>query len=471
MSHARIGGLNGNAGRLRGGWSWCDGPCFRGHLVPRDRCDLCDHRQATRSRGHWNDAYPYVALHQPGSTYGVASRQLGSGRIDDTGYNLGLEALASGPEVVSHFHQLMRDTLLPSGRVSYFPMHEYVGDGEFVSILSGDRHRVEASTVVDATLLETRIPLTHRREFPVAGGVACSPPNDLPRMAPAYERFTVLGVGKTGLDAVLWLLSNGTPPERISWVVPRDPWMINRAMAQGGPGGFVQSAGLVALQLEAAAQATSLDNLGERFEQAGVWFRLSPQFRPAMQHCGSITAAELADARRVDDVIRLGRVTSIDDQTLTLERGARPVLPGTLFIDCTARALEKNVGVARPVFEPGRIYLQMIRICQPTFSAALIGHIEATVADPDEKLRLATPIAMPDSVADWVRATIETFNNARTWGGNGDLRIWLDNCRLNATAGWSWISADNVEGRALSARIAASIGPALKNLHRLTAEA
>ncbi len=29
--------------------------------------------------GHWNDAYPFVALHQPSAFYGVASLPLGKG--------------------------------------------------------------------------------------------------------------------------------------------------------------------------------------------------------------------------------------------------------------------------------------------------------------------------------------------------------------------------------------------------------
>lgn len=37
---------------------------------------------------------------------------------------------------------------------------------------------------------------------------------------PASIRSTVLGGGKTGFDAVLWLLAHGKPPERITWVVP-----------------------------------------------------------------------------------------------------------------------------------------------------------------------------------------------------------------------------------------------------------
>jgi hypothetical protein len=81
---------------------------------------LVDRRAAPG--GHWNDAYPFVRLHQPSACYGVASRTLGHGRTDSTGFNQGLLELASGFEVTDYFHQLMRDTFLASGRVSFHPM-------------------------------------------------------------------------------------------------------------------------------------------------------------------------------------------------------------------------------------------------------------------------------------------------------------------------------------------------------------
>ena len=48
--------------------------------------------------GHWNDAYPFVRLHQPSAFYGVNSRNLGEDRIDDTGPNAGFyeRATAAG---------------------------------------------------------------------------------------------------------------------------------------------------------------------------------------------------------------------------------------------------------------------------------------------------------------------------------------------------------------------------------------
>ena len=35
-----------------------------------------------RPGGHWNDAYPFVRLHQPASYYGVNSRELGQGTVE-----------------------------------------------------------------------------------------------------------------------------------------------------------------------------------------------------------------------------------------------------------------------------------------------------------------------------------------------------------------------------------------------------
>jgi glycine/D-amino acid oxidase-like deaminating enzyme len=74
--------------------------------------------------GHWNDAYSFVALHQPSAFYGVNSVPLGSGHKDAIGVNAGMYELASGPEVSGYFDAVMRQRLLPSGRVHYFPMSQ-----------------------------------------------------------------------------------------------------------------------------------------------------------------------------------------------------------------------------------------------------------------------------------------------------------------------------------------------------------
>ena len=78
--------------------------------------------------GHWNDAYPFVRLHQPSACYGVPSRELGRGTKDKTGFNKGLLDLAPGIKVANYFHEVMADVFLPTGRVSYFPLSEVTPD-------------------------------------------------------------------------------------------------------------------------------------------------------------------------------------------------------------------------------------------------------------------------------------------------------------------------------------------------------
>jgi cation diffusion facilitator CzcD-associated flavoprotein CzcO len=72
-----------------------------------------------RPGGHWNDAYPFVGLHQPAAFYGVASRELSEWRKDETGLNAGFYSLSTGTGVLSHFEQVMRQRFLPSGRVVF----------------------------------------------------------------------------------------------------------------------------------------------------------------------------------------------------------------------------------------------------------------------------------------------------------------------------------------------------------------
>jgi cation diffusion facilitator CzcD-associated flavoprotein CzcO len=87
--------------------------------------------------GHWNVAYPFVTLHQPSAFYGVSSRELSGGNIDKVGLNKGLNELASGAEVSAYFDNVMREQFIPSGRVKYFPMCDYKGNGLFESMLTG----------------------------------------------------------------------------------------------------------------------------------------------------------------------------------------------------------------------------------------------------------------------------------------------------------------------------------------------
>lgn len=427
--------------------------------------------------GHWNDAYPFVRLHQPSASYGVFSRELGKGRKDETGFNQGLYELASGFEVADYFHQVLRDTFLPSGRVTFLPVSEILEDDDgpadnrewaIAGMLSGERRSLRARKLVDASMLQTSIPVTHKRAFVVAEGVECIPPNDLIRAAANFTRFTVLGSGKTALDSLLWLLANGAKPEAISWVLPRDPWLFNRANFQPGADFFEQSMGAIATQYEISAQAGSLEELCKQMEAHGLWMRLDPDVWPTMFHGATVTREELQQLRRVRNFIRKGRVQRLEPTRVVLDGGEAPAAQGTLYVDCTARALQGNVNDLRPVFSPGRIRLQMIRQYQPTFSAALIAHLEATIADEAEKQALAHVAPMTDTVEDWARSQVASMINQGAWGMRPDIAGWLATCRLDLFArSLAAVREDDSAKRAVLGRIGSASRPAAENLTRL----
>lgn len=295
---------------------------------------LVDRRD--KAGGHWNDAYPFVRLHQPSSYYGVPSLGLGRGSIDKSGLNKGFEELASGQEVANYFHTVMQDRLLQSGRVRFLPMSEHLGHGEVKQLLSNKVTQIDVRhRFVDARLLENGIPLTHQRKFHVAAEVTCIPPNHLPQKAQLHDHFTILGAGKTAMDSVLWLLENGADATQIRWVVPRDPWMINRAFTQPSGAFYQESYGGTMRQMEAVKDATSIDDLADRMEAANLWMRLDPSVRPVIMHGPTVSMAELERLREVRDIVRMGHVENIEPDTLALVGGTCSAKPNTLYIDCT----------------------------------------------------------------------------------------------------------------------------------------
>ena len=154
-----------------------------------------------RPGGHWNDAYPYVRLHQPSAFYGVNSKPLGDDVKDQTGWNAGLYELASGAEVLAYFDHVLQRQFLPSGRVQYFPRCEWLGDGRFASIPSGRSYEVRARKIVDATYMHVSVPSVRAPQYAIAPGVRCVPLNELPRSrwrrSPAPPRWTTSSRART----------------------------------------------------------------------------------------------------------------------------------------------------------------------------------------------------------------------------------------------------------------------------------
>ena len=207
---------------------------------------------------------------------------------------------------------------------------------QFVSLLTGDRHEVMArNAVVDATYLEPTVPATSKPPFEVADGVQCVPVNELARVPEPPDGYVIIGAGKTGADAVLYLLENGVPPALIRWIKPREAWYLNRAFTQGGELLGTLFDGL-AQQLEVCAEADSATALFEQLGQSRQMLRVDENITATMFRGPTVSTAEIELLRQIDGAVRLGRVRRIEAGTIRLDDGTIPTTSGTLHVHAAA---------------------------------------------------------------------------------------------------------------------------------------
>jgi hypothetical protein len=419
--------------------------------------------------GHWNDAYPFVRLHQPAAYYGVNSRVLGNDSIDMAGPNAGMYERTTGVEILDYFQRVLDEQFHPSGQVRFFGMCNYLGEQsgshQFESRLTGELTEVRVrQKLVDATYLETPVPSLHSPSFTVDSDVRFMPVNDLVSVSDPGSGFTVIGAGKTAMDACMWLLDNEVDPDLIRWIRPRDAWLLNRAFTQ--PLEFV-GAMLegVSLNLQSASEAETVEDLFLRLEACDQLIRLDPAVNPTMYRCATVSQGEKERLGRIRNVIRHGRVRSIGSEQILLEEASIPTDRQQVHIDCTAAGL--RVSPARPIFEQDRITLQQIRTCQPTFNAALIGHLECACDELEEKNRLCPPNPYPDAAIDWLTSSSISWRAQAAWNSEPDLGAWLESSRLNASRGIAEHMADPQMQSAL-ARYFEYLAPAIENIDRLT---
>jgi hypothetical protein len=422
--------------------------------------------------GHWNDAYPFVRLHQPSAFYGVASRNLGEDRIDERGPNAGFYERATAAEICHYVQEVVDETLLPSGRVDLRLMHDVAdhGDGTatLASRVSGAATEVTIrQKVVDARYLESAIPATHIPGFRVDDGVRCVPVNDLVKAAGASEAYVILGGGKTGMDACVWLLEQGVDPDRITWVKPREAWVLDRGRWQPRDkvGSFFVG---YADSIEASAEATSVPDLFARLESCGALVRLDPGIEPTMFRAAILSEYERDALRTIERVVRAGRVRRIQSDRLVMVDGTEVAVPaGALFVDCSADGLHSQP--PRPIFEDGRITLQGIRETSPSFNAALVGYLEATRGgDIAAANALAPPNPYPSTADDWIRQRRVNMTAQRAWDQSPDVTAWIEGCRLNIASGVLGHAGEPEVGDAFGKYLAHS-DPAIENLAALGA--
>jgi hypothetical protein len=417
--------------------------------------------------GHWVDAYPFVRLHQPSAFYGLSSMSLGQSAIDSSGTNAGYYELAGRDEICAHFERAMHRHFLPTGRVQYLPNCDYVGEHRVVSRLTGSTHQFQVRRkVVDTSYLEPAIPATTRPPFEVADGVACVPIGALARLDERPERYAVIGGGKTALDACVWLLEQGVPPDRICWLKPREAWWINRHFQQPltlAPEFHRGSA----LQFEAMAEADTIDDVFARLEGDGYFLRVDQDVVPTMFRGAVVSEGELALLRRIEDVVRLGRVRRIERDQIVLEDGSVPTTTDTLHIHCAAGALPRRP--LRPIFEPGLLTMQPFAWSFACYLFGTLGVVEATVESDEDKNAMCSPIPYWDQNVDFLSSVLMTLGGERTRRRHPIIGEWMSTTRLNP---FNATSSDHDDPVVIESRerIRKLAPHAVANLQRLVAQ-
>ncbi len=420
------------------------GLAFADTLLDEDpSCHITFVDKHAKPGGHWNDAYSFVALHQPSATYGVNSMELCPDRVDEHGHNAGMYPLAKHAEILAYYSKLMTERLIPSGRIAYLPLAEYRG-GEGKShtarsILSGEERTFTVRRkLVDATWFQTSVPSTHTPAFDIAEGTRFAAPGKLPELwmqaDDLPDHYVVIGGGKTAMDTAVWLLEAGVAPEKIDWVRPRDSWMFNRKLLQPAQH---RIEGLIQFQTDLVECAASSDNGDEMFaklDERGTMLRIDPDVTPKMFHFAVISEAEVAMLSTIKNVHRGKRVTALEPGAMQFGEETISLPESTLFIDCTARAVPFDANEnTRPFFEEDRITLQLAQAPFVPYSAALAAFLEANFDNDMERNNLVPPAPLTDSTDTYPYAVMANLMSTAILSGNEKTNAFNARSRLHPT--------------------------------------
>jgi len=297
-------------------------------------------------------------------------------------------------------------------------------------MLTDETYEVKVNKkIIDCTYLKTTVPSTHTPNFAIAPEMQFMPLNDLPKIKKSPAGFIIIGGGKTGIDACLWLLENKVDPDKITWIMSRDAWLLDRKTTQPSMEFFEYSIGNQANQFEAIAAAESIPDLFKRLEDKGVLVRIDKNVQPKMFHGATISQLELEELRRIKNIVRMGRVQSIETNKIILDKGTIPTSTNHIHVDCSASAIS-NLEM-KPIFTSDVVTPQTVRSYQPVFSAAVIAYVEANYETDKEKNNLCKVVPLPNHDTDWIKMLAAMMMNQFTWGQDKELRNWIKNNRLD----------------------------------------
>lgn len=393
-------------------------------LVAEDRlCTVVIADTYSYPGGWLNTAPSFARLSSCCADFGVLSEKLGKAASTEG---------ASQVEFLVHFDRVM-GSLLETGRVRYFPKCRVNEDCTCVtSVLDADccyavhvrRKAVDAAGARHCKL--------HR--FEVATGVKVVLPSQLPHLRSPHPSYMVLGAGQFAVDTVLWLLSSGVSPDKVSWARPCEMW-YHRSEAFL-PEGLAK---VILKILASQAECPSLESLHRKLEEAGIICRIDSTSTPRACVRACVTHKELTLLRKVRNVIKLGRVLGILEGCMILDGGMVETTLGTLFIDCTGAVIGSQPQSVR-LWNGRHIAVQPIWEANvfregSSLSAALMGMLEGRYPEDEALKNFLCGVPSSDVPSGTVRGhTAET--RAHLWR-ESDLNLWLHASSLNPLANLS----------------------------------
>jgi len=281
-----------------------------------------------------------------------------------------------------------------TGRVKTFFDTEYKFDEsvrKHTLIVNGNPDFLEVKCKKVVTVASNvTVPSMREPLIPVHGETVRAnfvPLNDVPSRVQSgkYQNYVVFGNGKSGVDAVINLLRNrDIDQSQISWICSRDVWYFIRDEMKK----FWHSSDIIMKM----ASANSVEECFLQYEKEGLMGRQdNPDCRfPQVFKGPTIDKSEFDTIRTVENVIRMGRATSIESNGRIVFNDDRCLEfnpDSTLFVDCM---VDNFYGYKFPsdlrIFEPNRINLgPVLAAFNVSLSAAHTAFLECNLETDQEK--------------------------------------------------------------------------------------
>merc|ERR1711907_126150 len=336
--------------------------------------------------------------------------------------------------------------------------------------------------LVDARNLEPDLPVSTPPKFKYpSNDISVLPVNDLVTSDEAKNKkyFVVIGGGKTGMDAVTYLLKQLKidPTKQLLWIVPNQPWITARENIGNCIDLLYTSA---KLHDSNNSQEEKKDwDIGPDFFQRGFieWekeghiYRLDKSVTPTKFKDATLSLEELqllqtavpsmVSRARISEITSDGTMVFVDGTTMELPF---PSLEETLFLHCSAGAFHftKSNASPPPIFEKKRIIVQdMYGTPGFCFVGSMLGKLESmtSLSDDEKNDMTKRPEPNPDdppvpklgkSGGDVLgdvskdHQFIQRAQNLEMWMKNPELKEWLFKNHLFHMAG---VDPKSVEGK------------------------